>query len=176
MPSTHPLISAPLTSGPLIVNPGDCDSRKRRQLGGPGLRAFLNIADAWNLSERQRLNLLGQPARSTYHGWVAKARNGEALALPLDALLRISAVLGVYKALVILFAADEQRVGWLRRPNSGLLFGGQAPLDLLANGAQDGIMLVRRHLDAWRGGLFAAPQPGFDDAAPAVTDADIVFV
>jgi hypothetical protein len=50
------------------------------------------------------------------------------------------------------------------------------PLALITCGTQDGLMAVRRHLDAWRGGRFAAPVPGFDEAAPPLNDADFVFV
>ncbi len=35
-------------------------------------------------------------------------------------------------------------------------------------------MLVRRHLDAWRGGLFSAPLPALDDLPP-LGDGDIVW-
>ena len=153
----------------------DIDGGARTRLGGPGLRAFLNIADLWGLSEKQRLAALGSPARSTYHAWAAKARDGGSPALPLDALLRISAVLGAHKALTIIFTRREEALAWLRAPNAGPLFGGQTPLDLLACGSPDGLMLVRRHLDAWRGGVFASPGAGLDDAA-ALGDDDVVFL
>ncbi len=51
----------------------------------------------------------------------------------------------------------------------------QPPLSLLANGTQDGLMLVRRYLDAWRGGLFAAPNAADRNFAP-YSDDDIVIV
>ncbi len=47
------------------------------------------------------------------------------------------------------------------------------PLDLVTSGTQDGLMLVRRHLDAWRGGNFSAPS---SDAGPPLRDDDIVIV
>lgn len=162
--------------GPHIVNVSEYDSGKRRQVSGPGLRTFLSIVDRWELSEEERLCVLGRPARSTYHVWVSKARSGADLTLPLDTLLRISAVLGVYKALRIIFTRDADGIDWLKSPNNGVVFGGQPPLALITSGTQDGIMLVRRFLDAWRGGIFAAPVPGFDETAPAITDDDIVFL
>lgn len=150
-------------------------SADRRRLSGPGLRSFVAIADRWGLGEAERMRILGLPGRSTYFGWLAKARAGAPLALPLDTLLRISAVLGIHKALRILFARDEEALAWLYGANDGPLFGGQPPLTLAANGTQDGLMLVRRHLDAWRGGLFSAPLPALDDVAAPLGDGDIVW-
>ncbi|MDR3439426.1 antitoxin Xre/MbcA/ParS toxin-binding domain-containing protein [Telmatospirillum sp.] len=175
MPRPNPL-TAPITQGSQIVDVGAYGGADRRRVSGPGFRAFLNIMDQWRLSEEERLRILGRPSRSTYHLWASKAREGAGLALPLDTLVRISAVLGIYKALQILFGNEGGDVGWLKGPNNGITFGGQSPLALLASGTQDGIMLVRRYLDAWRGGLFAAPVPGFDSEAPAITDSDIVFL
>lgn len=146
----------------------------RRRLSGPGLRTFTAIADQWGLTEAERMRVLGQPGRSTYFGWLAKSRAGTDLTLPVDTLIRISAVLGIHKALKIVFQSDAEVNGWLTSSNSGPLFGGQPPLALITAGTQDGLMLVRRHLDAWRGGLFSAPLPGFDEIDPIETN-DIVW-
>lgn len=152
------------------------DSGRRRAVSGPGLRTFLNIAKEWALSENDRICLLGAPARSTFHSWIAKARANEPITLPLDTLLRISAVLGIYQALKIIFVREGDAATWLRSPNKGLVFGGQPPMALILAGSQDGIMLVRRYLDAWRGGAFTLPAQGYDEMAPVIADADIVFI
>lgn len=149
------------------------DAGARARLGGPGLRTFLNVADLWGLTEKQRLATLGHPPRSTYYAWAAKARAGAAPALPFDVLLRISAVLGVHKALSILFLRHEDAAVWLRAANQGPTFGGRSPLGLLTDGGQDGLMLVRRHLDAWRGGVFAAPVAGLDVASLDAAGLDV---
>jgi hypothetical protein len=158
------------------MNLGAVDAPRRRQVSGPGMRAFLNIAHQWQLSETERLRVLGLPGRSTYHGWAAKARAGEEFTLPFDTLLRISAVLGVYKALQIVFTREADGLEWLRSPNHGLVFGGQSPLELVTSGTQDGIMAVRRYLDAWRGGVFAAPVGRLDEEASPISDDEIVFL
>ena len=147
----------------------------RRRLSGPGMRAFLGIADLWGLSEAQRLLVLGLPARSTYHAWARAARGGAGVTLPVDTLLRISAVLGIHKALRILFPTEAEAAAWLRGAHAAAPFGGQAPLALVTGGTQDGLMAVRRFLDAARGGLFMAPNAADRDAAP-LTDADITIV
>jgi Protein of unknown function (DUF2384) len=161
-------------AGRPMVDAGHFAPAKRRRLSGPAMRTFLNIADKWQLSESERLMVLGLPGRSTYFGWISKARASEDLTLPLDALLRISAVLGVHKSLSILFGTDHEALGWLRGPHDAPTFGGQPPMALLINGTQDGIMLVRRYLDAFRGGTFAAPDADDQNAAP-YTDDDIVI-
>jgi uncharacterized protein (DUF2384 family) len=174
--STRQASREPRPNGPPIVDASRFQPRRRRQLSGPGLRTFLNIADEWQLSEQERLRVLGFPARSTFHGWIAKVRQRTDITLSVDELIRISAVLGIYKALKIIFPREEDAVRWLRAPNAGPTFGGQAPLALITSGTQDALMLVRRYLDAWRGGTFAAPVPGFDDAVAPLSDADLAFV
>jgi Protein of unknown function (DUF2384) len=165
-----------LPAGPPILDVSRFKPARRHQLSGPGLRTFLNIADEWQLSEQERLRVLGFPARSTFHDWVVKVRKGIDITLSADELIRISAVLGIYKALKIIFSRDEDAARWLRSSNTGPMFGGQAPLVLITAGTQDALMLVRRYLDAWRGGTFAAPVPGFDDVAAPLSDADLAFV
>ena len=146
----------------------------RRGLSGPGLRAFLAIADLWGLNELERRILLGLPSRSTYHAWARAARERREITLDLDALMRISALLGIHKALQILHRTEEERLAWLRGPNDALPFGGQTPLAVMTAGTQDALLTVRRHLDAARGGFFAAPNAADLGFEPA-TDADIVF-
>lgn len=160
--------------GPHMVDARRFSPESRGRLSGPGLRAFLNIADLWGLTEVERLMVLGLPGRSTYFGWVAKARKRRSLTLPVDVLLRISAVLGIHKDLRILFGAGLEEVAWLREPHDAPVFGGQPPIALVTNGTQDGIMLVRRYLDAFRGGIFATPGAADRNAEP-YADEDIVI-
>ena len=117
--------------------------------------------------------ILGSPARSTFHGWARIARQGGGLLLPADTLIRISAVLGIHKALGILFHTQNETIGWLRGPHRAQPFGGQPPIALIASGTQDGLMAVRRFLDAARGGTFMAPNEA--DHADPLTDADILL-
>jgi hypothetical protein len=152
-----------------VFTPGN-----RRRLSGPGLRAFLAIATQWGLTERERLLVLGLPSRSTYYGWVKAAQAEEGIVLPLDVLLRISAVLGIHKALRILFPAPNEALAWLRGPHAAPLFGGHPPLALITSGTQDGLLSVRRFLDAARGGLYMPP--GISGAGSSFKDEDIVFV
>ncbi|TAV43970.1 DUF2384 domain-containing protein (plasmid) [Rhizobium leguminosarum] len=146
----------------------------RKRLSAPALRTFLAIADLWGLSEEQRLLMLGYPSRSTYHNWAKQAREHGAFTLDVDALTRISAVLGIHQALGVLFSDERAGVAWLRTPHQAPVFGGHPPLDIVTNGTQDGLMTVRRFLDGARGGLYMQPNM-LDEAFTPYEDADIVF-
>ena len=116
-------------------------------LGGPGLRAFANIAEAWGLSVVDQLKLLGIASRSTFFKW----RRERDPRLPRDTLERLSYLLGIYKSLQILLpdarAADE----WLRKPNNAPLFGGRSALERMLTGQVADLYVVRQYLDAERG-------------------------
>jgi hypothetical protein len=167
---TRPFATDPPAPGGVAVGlltPGD-----RARVSGPGLRGFRAIADLWGLSEQDRIRALGAVPRSTYHAWMRKAAAGGTVSLPLDTLLRISAILGIHKALGILFVRGDEATAWLNGPHQGLVFAGCAPRDLVVSGSPDAIRDVRRYLDAWRGGPAAPP-----DGAPIqpVTEDDVIF-
>lgn len=150
------------------------DPANRRRLSAPALRTFADIADLWSLSEEQRRLVLGYPSRSTYHNWMKLAREQGSVTLDVDVLMRLSALFGVHQALGVLNADVRQQLDWLKGPHQAPLFGGQAPLQLITSGSLDGIMLVRRFLDAARGGIYMAPN-GIDADFPVTTAGDIVW-
>ena len=146
----------------------------RRRLSGPALRTFEAIADLWKLTEAERLLVLGVPPRSTYYRWIKAARTRGLVNLPVYTLIRISAVLGIHEALQILFTTERDGVEWLRGPHAALPFAGQPPMGLVTAAPKDGLMAVRRFLDAALGGTFMPPN-GANRTARPLTDADIVF-
>ena len=125
------------------------DPAVRHKMSGPALRAFFNLASAWDLSVNEQRALLGWPAQSTYH----KYKSGDTGTLSFDMLTRISLVLGIYKALQILYPDAQLANRWVKLPNSNPLFGGKPALALMAEGGIDGLLQVRRLLDARRGSL-----------------------
>lgn len=146
----------------------------RRHLSAPGFRTFLAIADLWGLNEEQRRLILGYPSRSTYHNWAKLAREHQDFTLDVDVLTRISAVLGIHQALGILYPSERDAVAWLRGPHDGLVFGGRPPLALVTSGSQDGLLIVRRFLDAARGGQYMEPN-AVDAGFVPYDEADIVL-
>jgi hypothetical protein len=149
------------------------DAAARRRVSGPALRTFLIIADRYGIAPQDHVALLGEPSASTYRKWVRKAQAKEPLALPLDTLTRISAILGIHKALGILFPNDAEAMIWLTGPHRGDVFGGQAPLETMLEGGFDGILTVRRYLDGWRSGLRGGPGEGAH--FEPVREMDLVF-
>lgn len=112
------------------------------------LDAFFRLVDFWGLDTRQAMTLLGVPSRSTFMSWKAKAPGK----LPPDTMERISYLLGMHKALRILFSRDEQSVrDWIKAPNSNPLFGNKSALDRMLSGRVADLYEVRRFLDAQRG-------------------------
>jgi len=123
------------------------DVETRRRISGGGLRTWFNIAADWQLTDRQAARLLGAPI-STYRRWKTKPDT----TLDIGQIERLSLLLGIYKALQLLLPRVDAADDWIHRPNNSPLFGGQAPLARMLAGLTEDIALVRRHLDAERGG------------------------
>jgi len=113
--------------------------------GPAGMRTFERIADAWGLSHEERHRLLGMSA-STYY----RARaNPERVQYSSDLLERLSHVLGVYKALHVLFPQADRADAWIDRPSRH--FGDQPARARLTSGSFSDLVSVRNYLDAQRG-------------------------
>jgi len=123
------------------------DPAVRRRLSAPALRGFFNVARAWQLGVLEERALLGWPPPSTFH----KYKSGDAGVLSFDTLTRISLVLGIYKALHILYPEPAFADAWMRMPNSNALFGGRTPIAFVADAGLDGLFQLRRLLDGRRG-------------------------
>jgi hypothetical protein len=116
-------------------------------LGGAGLRAFVNIAEAWGLTVNEQLVLLGIASRSTFFKW----RKERSPRLPRDTLERLSYLLGIYKSLQILLPDPKAVDEWVRKPNQATPFGGRSALDRMLSGQVADLYVVREYLDAQRG-------------------------
>jgi hypothetical protein len=129
-------------------SPDLTNAAERGRLSSSAIKAFVSIAGKWQLTEAQARGLLGGIASSTFHDWKTKPR---ARRLDQDTLMRISLVIGIYKALNIYFS-ESLADRWVVLGNRGPLFAGQAPIDYMLRQGQPGMIQVRRMLDAWRGG------------------------
>ena len=108
-------------------------------------RAFFRIMNAWGVRDKDARVLLGQPSRTTYYAW----KKGEGGNLSHDTLERVSYVLGIYKALQLLFPNPSQADAWVRQPNTA--FGGQSALEHALGGRVIDLARVRQYLDFVRG-------------------------
>lgn len=147
--------NAPAASAAAPREPSDAPTRvdtlsapERTALGAAGFRTFLALADSWQLSVNERTRLLGDIADSTYHKW----RSGKIGELSRDQLERLSLVLGIYKALRLIFSDQATGARWLRGENTEPMFASRSPLQRMLDGSIDDLYAVRRYLDAWRGG------------------------
>ena len=116
-------------------------------LGGAGLRAFANIAEAWDLNIAEQLTLLGIGSRSTFFKW----RREREPRLPADTLERLSYLLGIYKSLQILLPDPKVADAWIRQPNTATPFGGRSALERMLSGQVADLYVVRQYLDTERG-------------------------
>lgn len=119
------------------------------RMSAAGLRAFLQIAELWQLNQEAQITLLGNPPRSTFFRW---KKNPESAQLARDTLERISYILGIYKALQILLPDTQSADAWIKKPNSATIFGGQSALQRMLSGNVSDLFVVRQYLDAMRGG------------------------
>jgi uncharacterized protein (DUF2384 family) len=118
------------------------------ELSAPAIRAFSNIATAWDMSTAEQRAALGGVSKQTIYNW---REDPERARLSDDQLDRISYLLGIYKALHILFTRPEQADSWIRRPNSAIPFGGKPAAELIFSGRMLDLIRVRRYLDGARG-------------------------
>ena len=124
----------------------DLNSRaERERLSGSGLKAFFNIMERWKVRDEDARALLGGVSNGPYYE-LKRAAAGKLLES--DRLLRISYLIGIFKALHSLHSralADQ----WVQLPNTNRLFGGgtrQKPRIYFRG-------FWRRLLDARRGGV-----------------------
>lgn len=117
------------------------------ELGGPALRAFFRLAEHWKLRIADQRKMLGDPPESTFYKW-KRQQDG---APGRDTVERISYLLGIFKALQILFPDPAQADAWLHKPNQAALFGGHSALERMLSGNVADLYVVRQYLDAQRG-------------------------
>jgi hypothetical protein len=129
--------------------PNLADPRTRERLTRAAVEAAVRLADFWHLPSSQIGALLGDISERTWFRMKSGQWSG---VLSQDGLTRISALVGIFKGLRLLFSeplADD----WVRLPNKDPLFGGRRPLDAMIEGGIPKMLEVRRHVDALRGGL-----------------------
>jgi hypothetical protein len=120
---------------------------ERERLSPAALRAFFNIMTRWQVRDEDARVLLGGVTNGPFY---EMKKNPERV-LDVDRLLRISYLVGIFKALNVLYS-DALADAWMRRPNSNAIFAGQTPLAYLTTGGLPAMQVVRRLLDARRAG------------------------
>ena len=119
----------------------------QERLSRAAVPAFFKIAKEWGLRDEPARQLLGGVSNGVFY----QLKSGQKKVLDQDKLTRISLLLGIFKALNVLYSlklADS----WVSLPNSNPMFEGEMPLTYMIKGGVPALVRVRQLLDARRGG------------------------
>jgi len=119
----------------------------RERLSRPAVPAFFRIAEAWQLRDETARCLLGGVSNGVFY----QMKSGQKKILDQDKLTRVSLLLGVFKALNILYSR-KLADAWVTLPNSNPMFKGEAPVAYMIKGGLPALIRVRQLLDARRVG------------------------
>jgi uncharacterized protein (DUF2384 family) len=120
---------------------------QRERLSRSALKAFFNIMDKWRVRDEDARALLGGISNGPFY----EMKKDPDKVLEADKLSRVSYLVGIFKALNILYS-EKLADDWVQLPNANRIFGGQTPLAFMIRGGIGGMEIVRRLLDARRGG------------------------
>jgi Protein of unknown function (DUF2384) len=112
--------------------------------GAAMFRAALNLFRFWGLNDGQAAVLLDLQDR-TFARW----KTGALGRLDRDLKARLSNLMGIHKALRIVFRETERGYRWISAPNEA--FAQRSALEVMLGGELTDLMRVRRYLDAERG-------------------------
>lgn len=107
-------------------------------------RAVIGLFGRWRLTDAEASTLLGDISARTFQRW----KQGQYGRVNRDLAARLSNLIGIHKALRLLFKEKDRGYGWIQRPNSA--FGGRSALEIMLGGQLTDLMRVRRYLDAQR--------------------------
>ena len=124
------------------------DEAGRARLSSVAIKAMKGIATHWGLRGHEIAALLGVSTST----WDRMAAGKWEQSLSQDQLTRVSAIVGVFKGLHLVFA-DDMADRWARLRNKGPLFDNRTPIEAMIEGGIPAMLDVRRHVDALRGGL-----------------------
>ena len=151
MPKSIPgTLAYPETRYSAAVLPDLSRSEERRRLSAAALKALFNIVHHWKIRDEDARELLGGISNGSYYQLKKNPRT-PGKSLDQDKLMRISYLIGIFKSLNILYSqrlADQ----WMQLPNSNPIFAGRTPLDYILRGGTPAMDMLRRLLDARRGG------------------------
>lgn len=123
------------------------DKRVQEHLSRAAIPAFFKLAEAWQVRDEAARQLLGGISNGAYY----QLKRGRKKTLEQDKLTRISLLVGVFKALNILYSR-KLADAWVGLPNSNPMFAGEAPLAYMIRGGVPAMVRVRQLLDGRRGG------------------------
>ena len=130
----------PIPTAPSEFSPGPITDEEAAAM----FRAVLNLLRLWGVTDEEAATLLDLPVR-TFRRWKA----GDLGRIDRDGKARLSNLLGIHKALRIIFREPQRGYAWIKAPNKAL--GNRTALDVMLGGELTDLMRVRRYLDTERG-------------------------
>lgn len=112
--------------------------------GAAMFRAVVNLFRLWGVTDGEAATLLDLPIR-TFARWKA----GDPGRISRDGKARLSNLIGIHKALRIIFREPKRGYDWVKKPNTA--FSGRPALGVMLGGELTDLMRVRRMLDGERG-------------------------
>lgn len=124
-------------------------SRKdnRTRLSPAAVKGLLRVATHWKLRDEDTRDLLGGMSSGSFYAMKSRTSKN----LDEDQLTRVSFLIGIYKALNILYS-QKLADAWIKLPNANSIFGGDSPLHYIKRGGIPALLRVRQLLDGRRGG------------------------
>lgn len=106
-------------------------SRKenRTRLSPAAIKGLLRVATRWKLRDEDTRVLLGGISSGGFYALKSRPIK----TLEEDQLTRISLLIGIYKALNILYG-EKLADAWISLPNTNPMFGGDSPLNYVKKG------------------------------------------
>lgn len=109
-------------------------------------RAIISLFDRWGVSDVSAAIILGGISAKTFRRW----KDADYGRVNRDLADRMSNLLGIHKALRIIFTDAARGYEWIKAENKA--FSGKSALDILKQGGMEDIIRIRRYLDSARGG------------------------
>ena len=119
----------------------------QRKLSPSAISAFFRLARCWDLRDADARQLLGGVSNGVFY----QLKRGGKKTLDQDKLTRISLLVGIFRALNILYSRRLSDA-WVNLPNSNPMFEGTTPLSYMIKGGVPALVRVQQLLDARRGG------------------------
>jgi len=139
--------------------PADLSSRAvQEKLSPVAIRAFFRLTSHWKLRDEDARGLIGGISNGSFYQLkrgttkTSNSKTSDVKTLDQDKLTRVSLLVGIFKALNILYGT-KLADAWIQLPNSNPIFGGETPMAYMLKGGVPSMLRVRQLLDARRGGL-----------------------
>lgn len=104
---------------------------------------YTNIVKAWKLNDSDAKKLLDVETRT----WMQIKSGTWSRPLEKEQLMRISAIMGLHRALHSCFNKDLAN-RWVKRSNTGPMFSGREPIDVMIEGGLAVMIKTRRYMES----------------------------